>query len=97
MPPPRITAFAWDDQNADKVTAHGISLEQADSMLDNPYALLPNRTCRRAPFAIIGPDDQSRCLTIPVLQTDDPFIWRPVTAWYCKASEWAKLPKGRRF
>src|SRR3954468_12165576 len=96
MAPPRITAFAWDDDNAVKVTAHGISIEQADSVLDGPYALLPNRSGRRAPFVVIGLDDQNRCLTIPVLPTGDPLVWRPVTAWYCKASEWAKLPKGRR-
>ena len=30
-------------------------------------------------------------IAAPILPTDDPYVWRPVTAWYCKPAEAAAL------
>jgi hypothetical protein len=61
-------------------------------VLDHSFRVQKNRKERRAAYLVIGRDNQNQCLAIPIEPTYDPKIWRPVTAWYCKPSEWARLP-----
>jgi hypothetical protein len=75
----------------DKMWRHGITTDQADAVLLGRSVIIRNRPDRAAPYMLIGRDDQGRCLTIPIVPTDDPLVWRVVTAWYCKPSEAAKL------
>lgn len=42
-----------------------------------------------------GRDEQGRCLTMPIVPTDDPLTWRVITGWYCKQSEAAILRRRR--
>lgn len=94
MPPmPRILGFAFDEENEDKFANHGLTAKSVRQVLDQPFAVAPNRKNRSAPYLVIGRDASGQCLCIPVIETHEPGIWRPVTAWQCKKSEAARLPR----
>ena len=86
-----VTRFRYRERAAAKMWRHGVAIRQLDDILANRHVIVRNRSQRAAPYVLIGRDDQGRCLTIPIVPTEDPFIWRPVTAWPCKPSEAAKL------
>lgn len=98
MSRPYVEDFAFDEENEDEMAEHGTSPVQVLQVLDAPYQIRKNRRERRAPLLIIGRDRQDQCIAIPIEPTRDPVIWRPVTAWFCKAHEWGWLPDddGRR-
>jgi hypothetical protein len=86
-----IRLFRFTARAEAKFWGHGITREQVEAVLHNYWVSIPNRRHRAADHLVIGLDNSGRCLTIPVLPTEDPVIWRPITAWYCKPSEAAKL------
>ena len=71
--------------------SHGITRRQVEEVLQNRFVVTITRKDRAAGHLAIGRDNNGRCLTIPVVPTDDPVIWRPITAWPCKPGEAAKL------
>ena len=91
MPRIEIVGFAIMFTAESKFWTHGIVREQVEAVLDRPWTVIRNRRGRAAPFVLIGRDEQSRCLAIPIAPTPDRLIWRPITAWRCKPSEAAKL------
>jgi hypothetical protein len=90
-----IADFDVHDGTIDKLHAHGIGLAQLYEVLDRFWIVTRNRRQRTASHLLHGTDDQGRCLTIPIVATDDPSIWRPITAWYCKPGEAAILRRKR--
>jgi hypothetical protein len=88
----RIAAFIVDDDNEDKFWSHGLTALRVTEVLENPHYVGPNRKGRYATHLVIGRDHQGQCIAIPVVPTDDPLAWRPVTAWPCKPYEWGLLP-----
>ncbi|MGH2614077.1 MAG: hypothetical protein ACRDJC_02460 [Thermomicrobiales bacterium] len=84
------------DRVRDKIWDHGIVSNQLYAVLDRFWTVIRNRKDRAAPYVLLGTDDQGRCLAIPIVPTDDPYVWRPVTAWYCKPGEAARLRQRRR-
>ncbi len=74
-----------------KFWTHGIRTGQVEAVLDYSWTVIRNRPDRAAPYVLIGRDEQNRCLAIPIAPTHDRLVWRPITAWYCKPSEAAKL------
>lgn len=86
-----IVGFDLTDTAEAKFWTHGIRPEQVEAVLDRRWSVIRNRPDRAAPFVLIGRDEQGRCLAIPIMPTNDRLIWRPITAWYCKSSEAAKL------
>lgn len=91
MPSPAVEAFLFDDDNEEKLAAHGLSARQVFQVLENESIILVNRKGRRAPYLMIGLDKGGSCIAIPIEPTYDPTVWRPVTAWRCKDAERAKL------
>lgn len=91
MPRIQVARFDIGERAAAKFWAHGIRTDQVEAVLDNHWITTRNRAGRTAQILLIGRDNQGRCLTVPILPTADPLIWRPVTAWPCKPSELAKL------
>ena len=89
----QIHAFLFDEENEDKLAAHGITPRQVDQLLDDEYLVVSNRKERRAAYLVIGRDWGGACIAVPIEPTRDPTIWRPVTAWPCKASEEARLDR----
>jgi hypothetical protein len=93
---PRIDIARLDITGAlDKLWRHGITAPQAHSVLSSPWIVTRNRSNRAASYLLIGRDEQGRCLTMPIVQTDDPLLWRVITGWYCKSSEAAILRQRR--
>jgi hypothetical protein len=78
-----------------KFWSHGIDTDQVYAVLDHPRTAIRNRPNRAAPDILLGRDDQGQCLAIPIAPTDHPTIWHPVTAWYCRPGEIAKLRQRR--
>lgn len=91
MPPATVESFVIDDVNESKFWSHGLTREAVIQVLGNRRVVVRNRKGRTADYLLIGRDDSNRCLTIPILPTADPYTWRPITAWFCKPSEAAKL------
>lgn len=83
------------DRVRDKIEERGISPDQLYAVLEGFRTVIRNRKHRTAPYVPLGRDDQGRCLAIPIVPTDDRYVWRPVTAWYCKPGEEAKLRQRR--
>jgi hypothetical protein len=90
-----VALFQYSDATTEKFWYHGIRTEQMDAVLGNFWIVIHNRKGRAAPYVLIGRDDQGHCLAIPIAPTDDPVVWRPITAWYCKPSEVARLRRGK--
>jgi hypothetical protein len=86
-----IDDFKLTDQALTHAAWHGIGLDQIFSVLDHFWIVTPNRGDRAASHILFGTDDQGQCLAIPISRTDDPVVWRPMTAWYCKKREAAIL------
>lgn len=87
-----IEDFVFDDENEEEMAGHGISPNHVLQVLDGPFKVKKNRRARRATHLIIGRDRQGQCIVVPVEKTYKRGLWRPVTAWFCKAYEWGWLP-----
>jgi hypothetical protein len=74
---------------------HGVYSERLFEVIRGNYIVFRNRAQRAASHLLIGNDAHGRCLTAPILPTDDIRVWRPLTAWPCKKSEAARLAHGR--
>lgn len=90
-----VADFDLTDRAIDKALWHRISEEQIYAVLDHFWTITRNRAGRAASHILYGTDDQGRCLSIPVVATDEPYVWRPITAWYCKPHEAAILRKAQ--
>jgi hypothetical protein len=86
-----IAVFQITETAEAKFWSHGIDQDQIYAVLEYFWTTTRNRARRAAPYVLIGRDHQGRCLAIPIVPTEDPAVWRPITAWYCKPSEAAKL------
>jgi hypothetical protein len=95
MPRIDILDLGIADGTMDKLWRHGITDNQLYAVLDHFWIVVRNRKDRAATHVLIGTDDHDRCLTIPIVATDDPVIWQPITAWHCKPSGAAILRKRR--
>ncbi|MDQ3226054.1 MAG: hypothetical protein M3Q50_05415 [Chloroflexota bacterium] len=91
-----IREFSIGERAADKFWTHGITRRQVEEVLLNRMVVTINRRNRAAGHLAIGRDNNGRCIVIPVVVTEDPTVWRPITAWYCKPGEAAKLRKGKK-
>jgi hypothetical protein len=88
-----ITIYDFDisEEAEEHIWRHHITRDQLSEVLDHRWITIPNRKSRAANHVVIGRDNQGRCIAIPIVATDNPTIWRPITAWYCKPSEAARL------
>lgn len=86
-----VLELVFTDSGEDKLWSHGITTDPAQSVLLGRVDILRNRVGRTAPFVLIDRDEQGRCLTLPIVPTDQPGVWRAITGWPCKPSEAARL------
>ena len=96
MSSPYIETFLFDDENEEKIIAHGLSVYRVIQVLDNIHVLLPNRKGRRGVYLIIDRDNGGSCISIPIERTHIATVWRPITAWPSKAGEETILKKNER-
>jgi hypothetical protein len=78
-----------------KFWSHSINADQVYAVLDHFWTAIRKRKDRAASHILLGTDHQGRCIAIPINATEDPFIWRPITAWPCEPREAAILRKAR--
>ena len=78
----------------DKLGARGISVEEAQQVLDNRYVLLgrardPRQGARRlrARRLLTGHTNGGRAVTLVIEQTLDPTTWLVVTGWEATPAE----------
>jgi hypothetical protein len=90
-----IADFDFTDRAIAKLWRHGIDIEQLYAVLSYPWIVVRNREDRAASHVLLGTDNLGRCLAIPIAETDDSLIWRPITARYCKPGEATTLRKRR--
>lgn len=93
MSSPVIHDFLIDDENEEKFAAHGVSARQVAQVLDSAYLVIPNRKRRRGLYLVVGRDHGGSAITIPVENTRQPTVWRPITAWFSKPHELALLQR----
>jgi hypothetical protein len=93
MSMPDVADLLFDDENENKMAAHGLTPRRVLQVLDNTHVVVPNRRRRRASFLIVGRDNGGACISVPIERTRDPLIWRPVTAWPSKDSERRQLER----
>ena len=91
MPRIEIIELNFTAAAVDKLWRHGVTPRQAGSVLSRRWVTTRNHAHRAAPYLLIGRDDHGRCLTMPIVPTDHPLVWRVITGWECKPSEAAKL------
>jgi len=72
----------------EKLSARGITVAEAQQLIDNRYEILPNkgrvrhgRRKLRARRLVIGDTNGGRTLTLVIEQTNDPTTWLIVTGW----------------
>ena len=87
----QVLGFRYDARNVGKMAVHGVSPRLLDETLEAHYVTPRNRRGRRGLYIFIGTDYEGNCIAAPIQPTDEPGIWRPVTAWYCKPWEWSRL------
>ena len=66
MSSPRIDAFLVDDENEEKIAAHGLSTRQVTEVLENVHVILRNRRQRRGLYLVVGRDN-SGCALLSLL------------------------------
>ena len=87
-----IREFSFSERAVDKFWRNGgIVRRQVEEILFSRIVIMRNRKDQSADYLVIGRDANGNCVAVPVFPTEDPFVWRPVTAWYCKKGEGAKL------
>jgi hypothetical protein len=86
-----VLLFVHERVNEEKFAAHGVTAFEVDQVLASDYVVIRNRKGRTGSHLLIGRSYGGRCITIPITPTDDPTIWRPVTAWPCKPAEERRL------
>ena len=66
----RVFELVFTDTGEDKLWSHGITTVQAQSVLLGRVVVTRNRAGRTAPYVLIGHDEHGRCLTLPIVPTD---------------------------
>jgi uncharacterized DUF497 family protein len=91
----RVTVTA-----VEKLAGHGVSVEEAEQLIDNRYVILRNTGRRRrdrrklnARRLVIGHTDGGRALTLVIERTDDPATWLIVTGWTATNDERRRIVK----
>jgi hypothetical protein len=95
MPPIVVARLAFNERADAKIWDHGVEFDRLSELLENRHVITRNRKRRAAQVLLIGHDNSGQCIVAPIVPTEDPLVWRPLTAWFCKPSEEAK-PRHRR-
>lgn len=89
-----IEEFEWDADNAEKVTGHGVSMAEINTILEARYVILRNKRNRAGSHRIIGRTAGGRLITVVGLP-DVGGVWRPINAWPSDSEEQAHARKNR--
>jgi hypothetical protein len=82
-----VRDFEWDDENRDHAGRHGLTEAIAHMVLTMRPLFFPNKRGRRAAIMMIGPAIYGEFWTIPIVESDEDGIWRPITGWPSEVGE----------
>lgn len=88
----RIYDLDFDDENKDKLSRRGISMEDALDLISSRYAIVRNKRRGRGRYKVIGRDGAGRILTMILEPTRVKTTWRPVTGWPSTGAEKKLIP-----
>ena len=77
----KIYFLEFDDDNVEHIHAHGVFPEEIEQVTGNRYATARNRRAPASRIMMFGFTDGGRALSVVLEATQDPAVWRPVTAW----------------
>jgi hypothetical protein len=87
-----VERFEWDMDNTAHCAMHGVwPQDLEDALLIGEYVVVRNRRSGSADYLFIGRDRSGRCIASPIIETDEPGVWRPISAWRCKPAEERRL------
>lgn len=92
----QIEAFLFDEENEQKIAVHGLSISRIAQILDNRFLIVRNKRRRRGLYLLIGRDWGGAYISVPIEATNDPVVWRPITAWPSKKGEQTLYEQGWR-
>jgi hypothetical protein len=94
-----VSELLAPDVAAEKLSAHGISVAEAQQLPRNTHVTLRNkggaqrdRRKLRKRWLLIGNTDGGRTLTLVIEQTNDPTSWLIVTGWRTPSKR-RRIPK----
>jgi uncharacterized DUF497 family protein len=85
--------MSWDDENEAHIAEHGVTIREVNQMVENRHIILRNRRDGRAPLLLVGRTHGGDVLCVPIEATNDPDVWRPVTAFPASDAQISLLSK----
>jgi uncharacterized DUF497 family protein len=76
-----IEKFVWRRANRAKLASHGISADEADSVLDDDAWVTYVHDDYPNQIRAIGQTKRRRVIVLVLDPTEHPTRWRPVTGW----------------
>jgi hypothetical protein len=76
-----IQQFEFDSVNREHMARHDVEESDIRAVLEARPLFFMNMPGRTATHVMVGMDGRGRVLFIPMYETDDIGIWRPVTGW----------------
>jgi uncharacterized DUF497 family protein len=92
----RVELFEWDDRNVEHLARHAVSVADIEQLTGNSNIIVRNFRTGVDRFYLIGHTNGRRCLTVSIEATDDPGVWRPITAHDSSAREIRALRRSTR-
>lgn len=93
-----VEGFEFDENNLAEIERH-LDHIRVSQVLENEFITVRNRKGRSATRLLVGRDNGGACITVAIVPTREPGIWRPITAWLSKPHEQGWLesakPEGR--
>ncbi len=88
-----IDAIEVDDYNESEMNRHGVSVREVLQVVNGDFEVLRNAKAHDAPYLMVGKTLAGRWLTIPIVPTDQPGVWRPATAFPARQADRTRLKR----
>lgn len=89
-----VLGFRWTAANEAKIMAHGLTISIVNEVLETAPRFYANFAGRSAPYIMIGPDKIGRFCYVPMIPTEEPGIWEPITGYRVSSQRARKIYDG---
>jgi hypothetical protein len=76
-----VEGLEVDEDNIAEMQRHGLTVERLFQVWEEAPRYRRNRAEKAGSHQMIGPDRGGGFWTIPIVETEMPNTWRPVTGW----------------
>lgn len=87
MSTPNIETFLFDRGVEAALMVSGLTAKQALEVLEHEYVIVPSIDPRSDDYILVGYDNRGICITLPIVPTHEPSVWRPLDGWPCNPEE----------